>query len=210
MFEWARSVVQRLGYGGVALLTFLENVFPPIPSELIIPLAGFVAAEGQMTVPGVIVAGTLGSLGGATLWYEVGRRIGERRVRSWVERSGHWLTLSPSDIDYAQEWFRRRGGIAVFIGRLVPGIRSLISMPAGFARMPLLPFLVYSLLGTAIWTAGLAFAGVLLRANLAVIGDYIEMASYAVLAILGAMIVRRYVKCWRGRSAWQSREDGCT
>ena len=200
MFEWARSVVEALGYSGVALLTFLENVFPPIPSELIIPLAGFVAAEGDMWVPGVIVAGTLGSLVGATLWYEVGRRLGERRVREWVDRSGHWLTLTSEDVDHAQQWFRRHGGIAVFIGRLVPGVRSLISIPAGFACMPFGPFVLYSLVGTAIWTAGLAYAGVLLRANFAVVGDYVDMASYVVLAVLAAMIVRRYVKCWRARS----------
>lgn len=199
MFEWARSVVETLGYSGVALLTFLENVFPPIPSELIIPLAGFVAAEGEMSVPGVIVAGALGSLIGAVLWYEVGRRLGERRVREWVDRSGHWLTLTSSDVDQAQQWFLRHGGRAVFIGRLVPGVRSLISIPAGFARMPLGPFVLYSLAGTAIWTAGLAYAGVLLRANFAVVGDYVDMASYVVLAVLGVMIVRRYVKCWPGR-----------
>ena len=199
MFEWARSVVETLGYSGVALLTFLENIFPPIPSELIIPLAGFVAAEGEMSVPGVIVAGALGSLIGAVLWYEVGQRLGERRVREWVDRSGHWLTLTSSDVDHAQQWFRRHGGRAVFIGRLVPGVRSLISIPAGFARMPLAPFVLYSLAGTAIWTAGLAYAGVLLRANFAVVGDYVDMASYVVLAMLGVMIVRRYVKCWPGR-----------
>ena len=199
MFEWARSVVEALGYSGVALLTFLDNVLPPIPSELIIPLAGFVAAEGAMTVPGVIVAGTLGSLAGAVLWYEVWRRLGERRVRDWVDRSGHWLTLTSAEVDHAQEWFRRRGGIAVFIGRLLPGVRSLISIPAGLARMPLLPFIMYSLAGTAIWTTGLAYAGVLLRANFAVVGDYVDVASYVVLAIFGVMIVRRYVKCWPRR-----------
>jgi membrane protein DedA with SNARE-associated domain len=209
MFEWARSIVEGMGYPGVALLTFLENVFPPIPSELIIPLAGFVSADGDMTLGGVVIAGTLGSLVGAALWYEVGRRVGERRVRAWVDRSGHWLTLSASDIDRAQEWFRRHGGIAVFIGRLVPGVRSLISIPAGFARMPLLPFLLYSTIGTVAWTAGLAYAGVLLRENFAVVGDYVDIASYVVLAILGVMIVRRYVRCWPGRRSRQSQESGC-
>ena len=203
MFEWARSIVEALGYSGVALLTFLENVFPPIPSELIIPLAGFVAAEGPMSVPGVIIAGTLGSLVGAMLWYEVGRRLGARRVRQWVDRSGHWITLTSADVDHAEEWFRRRGGIAVFIGRLVPGVRSLISIPAGFARMPLVPFVAYSVIGTAIWTAGLAYAGVLLRANFAVVGDYVDMASYVVLAVLGVMLVRRYIRCWPGRHSRQ-------
>lgn len=199
MFEWASNIVRSLGYPGVALLTFLENVFPPIPSELIIPLAGFVAAEGQMNVWGVLVAGTAGSLGGATVWYWIGQRLGKRGLRNWVDRSGHWLTLSVADLDRAEAWFHRHGGTAVFIGRLVPGVRSLISIPAGFARMPFVPFLLYSLAGTAVWTAALAYAGVLLRANFAVVGDYVDIASYLVLALFAVIIVRRYVKCWPGR-----------
>lgn len=199
MFEWASNIVRSLGYPGVALLTFLENVFPPIPSELIIPLAGFVAAEGQMNVWGVLVAGTAGSLGGATVWYWIGQRLGKRGLRSWVDRSGHWLTLSVADLDRAEAWFHRHGGTAVCIGRLVPGVRSLISIPAGFARMPFVPFLLYSLAGTAVWTAALAYAGVLLRANFAVVGDYVDIASYLVLALFAVIIVRRYVKCWPGR-----------
>jgi hypothetical protein len=101
MFEWITGVIERLGYTGVAVLTFLENLFPPIPSEVIIPLAGFVAAQGQLRLDVVIVAGTAGSLMGSALWYVVGRRVGEHRLRRWIERSGKWLTLSPNDLDRA-------------------------------------------------------------------------------------------------------------
>lgn len=199
MFEWASNVVRSLGYAGVALLTFLENVFPPIPSELIIPMAGFVAADGRMALWGVILAGTLGSLAGAIVWYGIGQRLGSQGLRAWVDHRGHWLTMTSGDLDRAEAWFRRRGGTAVFVGRLVPGVRSLISIPAGFTGMPFLPFLLYSLAGTAIWTTGLACAGVLLKANYAIVGDYVDLASCVVLGLLGAAIIRRYVKCWPRR-----------
>jgi membrane protein DedA with SNARE-associated domain len=198
MFEWITSTVRTLGYSGVALLALLENVFPPIPSELVLPLAGFVAAQGELNVWMVIIAGTAGSLAGAVLWYEIGRRIGERRLRGWVRRSGKWLTLSVSDIDRAQAWFKRHGGRAVFVGRLVPGVRTLISLPAGFAGMPRTAFLLHTVAGTAIWTALLAYAGVILRSNFELVGDYIGVATNIMVVLLVMLLVRRYVRCWSG------------
>ena len=197
MFEWITDVIARLGYCGVAILTFLENVFPPIPSELVIPLAGFVAAEGDLRLGLVIVMGSAGSLAGAAVWYSVGRRIGEQRVRAWVARHGRWLTLSVQDVDRAQDWFRRHGAAAVLFGRLMPGVRTLVSLPAGFSSMPLGPFLLYSALGTAIWTAALAYAGVALQANFTRVGDYLDVVTNVLLAVGAAMIVGRYIRCWR-------------
>lgn len=196
MFEWINNTIRALGYSGVAVLTFLENVFPPIPSELVIPLAGFVAAQGDMRVWGVIAAGSLGSLAGAIVWYEVGRRVGERRLRAWVDRHGKWLTLSGKDLDRAQDWFRRHGRSSVLVGRLVPGVRTFVSLPAGFARMPFGAFLIYSTAGTIAWTAALAYAGVLLRANYEIVGDYIGVATNTIFAALGILLVWRYFKCW--------------
>ena len=197
MFDWITGVVRSLGYLGVALLTFLENLFPPIPSEVVIPLAGFVAAQGDLALWGVVATGSGGSLGGAALWYEIGRRVGERRLRAWVARHGKWITLSERDVDRAQNWFRRHGGLAVFLGRLVPGVRTFVSLPAGFAGMPLAPFLLYSAIGTLIWTAALAYAGVVLQANFAVVGDYVGVASNALLILLAVLLARRYYACWR-------------
>ena len=118
MFDWITGIIRQLGYTGVGMLTFLENVFPPIPSELVIPLAGFIAAEGELHLGVVIATATLGSLAGAALWYEVGRRVGEAKLREWIDRHGRWLTLSGADIDRAQAWFTRHGKSAVLIGRL--------------------------------------------------------------------------------------------
>jgi membrane protein DedA with SNARE-associated domain len=199
MFEWITSVIERLGYVGVAVLTFLENVFPPIPSELVIPLAGFVSARGDLRLDLVIAMGCLGSLAGALAWYEVGRRIGERRLRAWIVRHGRWLTLGEADVDRAQDWFRRHGRAAVLVGRLIPGVRTFVSLPAGFGAMPLGPFLLYSALGTLGWTAALAWAGVLLQANFAVVGDYVDIATNALLVLFGVLLVRRYVRCWKAR-----------
>ena len=197
MFDWITSVVARLGYLGIALLTFLENVFPPIPSELVIPLAGFVAAQGELRLDVVILVASIGSLAGATVWYVIGRRIGEQRLRRWVDHHGKWLTLSATDLDRAQMWFRRHGPAAVFVGRLIPGVRTLVSLPAGFSAMPLLPFVVYSALGTAIWSAALAYAGVLLQANFTRVGDYIDVVVNVLLGVGGVLLLRRYIRCWK-------------
>lgn len=196
MFEWITGVIARFGYVGVALLTFLENLFPPIPSELVIPLAGFVAARGDMQLANVIAMGSLGSLAGAIAWYMVGKRVGEHRLRTWVERHGKWLTLSAHDVDRAQLWFRRHGAAAVFFGRLIPGVRTFVSLPAGFTKMRFVPFLVYSALGTLVWTAALAYAGVILQANFTLVGDYLNGATNVLLAIGGIMLGRRYIRCW--------------
>jgi membrane protein DedA with SNARE-associated domain len=196
MFEWITRVIATLGYTGVAALAFLENLFPPIPSELVVPLAGFVAANGELTVPMVIAAGSGGSLAGAALWYEIARRVGERRLRAWVKRHGKWITLGAAEVDRSQEWFKRHGNTAVLVGRLVPGVRTLVSIPAGFAGMRRVPFLAYSAVGTIAWTAALAYAGVLLKSQFTLVGDYINMATNALLAGLGLLLARRYYRCW--------------
>ncbi len=201
MFDWITKIIGRLGYAGVATLAFLENVFPPIPSELVIPLAGYVAAEGDLRIGLVILTATIGSLAGATMWYLLGRRIGEVRLRAWVERHGKWLTLTARDLDRAQVWFRRHGPAAVFLGRLMPGVRTFVSLPAGFTTMPLAPFLVYSALGTVMWTAALAYSGVVLQQNFTIVADYINVATNILLGLLAVMLARRYVHCWRNSRA---------
>lgn len=197
MFEWVAGVIAQLGYIGVMALTFLENLFPPIPSELILPLAGYVAATGELTLGAVIVAGTLGSLAGATFWYALAKRAGEERFRAWIGRHGRWLTLSVTDVDRAQLWFKRRGKWAVLLGRLVPGVRTFVSLPAGFSSMPWPTFLCYSVIGTVAWTAALVYAGAMLQANFAAVGQYLDLATNILFAVFAILMVQRYVKCWR-------------
>jgi membrane protein DedA with SNARE-associated domain len=183
MFDWVTGMVERTGYLGVALLMLAENVFPPIPSELIMPLAGFAAARGDLNPVLVVVAGTAGSLAGAVLWYHIGRRVGCARLKRWTAAHGRWLTIAPEEVDRAAGWFDRHGGKAVLIGRLIPAVRTLISVPAGIAGMPLLPFLLYSTLGTAAWSGLLAGAGYLLEDRYHTVAGYVNPVSNLVLRL---------------------------
>lgn len=196
MLDLVTQLLDRLGYAGVALLMFLENVFPPLPAEVIMPLAGYAAARGEADLGLTILAGSLGSLAGATFWYIIGRWIGAERLRSWVGRHGRWLTLTPAGIGRIQRWFARHGPPAVLIGRLVPGIRTYISIPAGMFGMRLPPFLLFSAIGTGAWTALLGIAGHALGARYTAIGGPLNLASNLFLALaIGIWLVR--VLRWR-------------
>jgi membrane protein DedA with SNARE-associated domain len=181
MIAWIERTMESFGYAGIVVLMFLENVFPPIPSELIMPLAGFTAARGDLSFAGVIVAGTLGSVLGALPFYYLGRFVGEARLRRLADRYGRWLTVSGKDIERATGWFIRHGSITVFVGRLVPGVRSLISIPAGLVGMNLIPFLLYTTFGAALWVTALTSAGWLLGANYERVESYVGPVSYLVL-----------------------------
>lgn len=149
--------ISSAGYGGILLLMFIENVFPPIPSELIMPLAGFMVAQDKLTFIGTTLAGMAGSVLGALPLYYAGKKLGEERVKRLADRYGRWLTLSRQDIERASRWFHRHGGATVFVCRLIPGVRSFISVPAGIVGMNFLQFLAYTSIGTALWAALLAY-----------------------------------------------------
>ena len=169
------------GYAGIFLLMVLESVFPPIPSELVIPLAGFAAARGDLNIIGIIIATTLGGLVGCIPWYLLGRMYGIRRLKRLSEKYGRVVTLNSEDIEHAQAWFNRHGHLAVFFGRLMPTVRSLISVPAGIARMPFLPFIFYSFLGTSIWTMMLLFLGYVLESQYEKISVYVDYLSNGII-----------------------------
>ena len=194
MFEWMTMVMDRTGLAGVALLMFLENVFPPIPSELIMPMAGFTAARSGQSLLSVTAAGTFGSVAGALFWYWLGRMLGRGRVMRLAERHGRWMTLCPPDVDRAVDRFQRYGVMAVLVGRLVPALRSLISVPAGIARMPLHQFFFFSAIGSAVWTALLAGAGYLLEDRYEQVADYLNPVSNVVFGALAVWYVWRVVK----------------
>ena len=193
MFDWLTNLVEEARYLGIVLLMLCENVFPPIPSEIIMPVAGFAAAQGQLSLAGVIGAGTVGSLLGAVVWYRIGSAVGLKRLKSLAVRHGRWLTLSPDDLERAHAWFNRHGGVAVFVGRLIPAVRSLISVPAGIARMSAARFLIWTALGTALWTALLASAGYLLESEYERVGEYLNPVSNIVLGVLAASYAMRVI-----------------
>lgn len=195
MLDWIVNTIATSGYIGILLLMLLENLLPPIPSELIMPLAGFVVNQGKLNFAAVILAGTLGSLLGAIPWYWLGRRVGETRLRQWLERYGKWLTLSGQDLDRSKRWFSQYGGAVVFFGRLIPGIRTYISIPAGLQSMPLPFFLLYSTLGTAIWTGLLTYAGYLLGHNYQQVKQFLgpvaQIVAIALLLLVSIWFIRR-------------------
>ena len=187
--NWVVGLVETLGYPGLAIVIALENVFPPIPSEMVLPLAGYLVHQGRMTLWGAIVASTIGSVAGALVLYWLGYAWGEQRVRSLVKKHGRWLTLGEDDLDRSQAWFERHGRAAVFIARLAPLTRSLISVPAGVARMPIGPFLLYTTLGSGLWNALLIGAGWLLGANWTLVERYQSLLSMALAALLVVAVV---------------------
>lgn len=193
MFEALTQLIERGGYWGVLALTFIETIFPPIPSELFMPMAGYVAARGDMTLPGVIAAGTLGSLAGAWFWYALGRAIGLDRARQLAARHGRWLTLHPRDIDRGAAWFERHGAPVVLFGRMVPAIRSVISVPAGIAHMPVRRFLLYSGIGSFVWTTLLMTAGYRLGEDFDKVAVWAGPVSNGVVTLLIAGYLWRLV-----------------
>ncbi|HYP17897.1 MAG TPA: DedA family protein [Opitutus sp.] len=184
MSDWIKSIIEQFSYPGIVFLLFLENVFPPIPSELIIPLAGFVSTQGQISLAGVIVAGTAGSVAGAIVLYGVGRRLGAERLRRWCDKHGRWVGLTRKDLERSDRWFRRHGAKTVLLGRVVPGVRSLISIPAGVAGMDMRVFLLYTTLGSAAWTAALALAGRMLGRNYERVEQVIGPVSTTVVVLI--------------------------
>ncbi|MDF3918326.1 DedA family protein [Salinicola salarius] len=184
MYSLIQQAVDTLSYFGLVLLMFAENLFPPIPSELIMPLAGYLSSQGKLSLIGAIVAGTIGSVLGALPFYGVARWFGHDRMSAFVERHGHWLALSRRDLDRADRIFKRHGGWIVLFGRLVPGVRSLISLPAGVYAMPIGRFLLLTASGSAIWSAFLAVAGYQLAENFRALEAYIGPASKLVLGLL--------------------------
>ena len=182
--EWIPNVMNQLGYWGIGLLMFLENLFPPIPSELIMPLAGFTVAKGQMDFIMVVIAGVVGTIIGAFPWYYIGKFISEERLEHLADKYGKWISVTSKDIKKANNWFNEHGGKAVFFCRLVPGVRTLISLPAGINNMPLIPFTVYSTLGTTVWVTFLTFLGYKLGDNYELVDEYLGPISKIVLAII--------------------------
>lgn len=203
--DWVTSVVEALGYVGVAALVALESVFPPIPSEVILPLAGFVAGRGDASVVGMVVAATVGSLVGAWLLYGLSAWIGPDRLHAFVRRYGRWFGVKSQDLARAEAWFDRNRTWAVLVGRCVPLIRSLVSVPAGFRRMPLVPFSVLTVLGSAAWNSALVVAGAVLGERWHRVGDVMGLVQGVVIVALAGLAV---FVLWRRVIRPRLRPDG--
>jgi membrane protein DedA with SNARE-associated domain len=196
------GIIEAIGYPGVFLIMLLENLFPPIPSEFVMPFAGFLAGRGGMNFWGAVAAGTSGSVVGAIALYYIGYFVGEPVLRGFIRRWGRVWMLSEADLDRALDFFQRRGYIVVFAARVIPIVRSLISVPAGMGRMPIVPFILLTTAGSFVWTLILGYAGLLLGENWETILGFIKQYERAVLVILVialAIFVWRWVATHRGR-----------
>ncbi len=196
---WVQDVINQFGYFGVALLVVVENVFPPIPSEIVLPFAGFVAqqgagvvtaAESDTTVIGMMIAATIGSVVGALILYFVSAAIGPDRLRAFVEKFGKWFGVKSSDLVRAEAWFDRRSVVAVLVGRCVPLIRSIVSIPAGFRRMNLTSFVVLTAIGSAVWNIALIGAGAVLGDQWERVGEYVGVFQWVVILAIVVVLAR--------------------
>ena len=168
---------QWIGYGAILLAMLLENLIPPIPSELIMPLGGYYVSQGQLDFLPVVLSGLIGTVIGALPWYGIGRLVNEERLEKWLEKHGRWLGINPQELARSRKWFNRYGVSLVFWGRLVPGIRTLISVPAGVELMSMTPFLIWTTAGSLIWTLFLTITGFYLGDNYANIATWISPFS---------------------------------
>ncbi len=184
MSDWVVRLIEQSGYLGVAFLMFLETIFPPIPSEVIMPVAGVAAGQGKLHYGLVVASGTAGAMLGNIVWYLAARALGVERLHPFIDRWGRWLTITWPEVQRADIWFRRNGVFFVFLGRMLPTVRSLVSVPAGLLHMRFRNFLIASTVGTAGWTALLAGAGFKLGENYSEIDSFLGPASNAVLIVL--------------------------
>lgn len=199
--SWVQDVIEQLGYLGVALLVVLENVFPPIPSEIVLPFAGFVAQQGSDSVVLMILAATVGSVIGALIMYWIAAIIGDERLHAFTRRFGKWVQIREADLTRAEEWFDRHAMSAVLVGRCVPLIRSVVSIPAGFRRMKLIPYIAYTFLGSLVWNIALVGAGAVLGENWERVEPVVATFQWIVIVVILAGIARlAYVVYQRRRT----------
>tara|TARA_B100000965_G_scaffold388435_1_gene392962 strand:+ start:74 stop:730 length:657 start_codon:yes stop_codon:yes gene_type:complete len=184
---------QWIGYGAILLAMFLENLIPPIPSELIMPLGGFYVFQGQLDFFPVVLAGLIGTVFGALPWYGIGRLVNEERLAQWLDKNGRWIGINPQELARSRKWFNRYGVSLVFWGRLIPGIRTLISVPAGVELMPITPFLVWTTAGSLIWTLFLTITGYYLGDNYRNIAQWISPFSSIFKTVLIVTIAVAFI-----------------
>ena len=198
--NWVQDVIERLGATGVALLVILENIFPPIPSEIVLPFAGFVAERGDGSVVVMIFAATIGAVVGALVLYGIAAVIGPDRLAAFVARFGRWFGVKPADLVRAEQWFDRHAVAAVLLGRCVPLIRSIVSIPAGFRRMSIAPFLLCTAIGSLVWNTALIGAGAILGDQWERVEPYVATMQWVVIAAIALFVVRFAVGKFRSRA----------
>lgn len=194
-----------MGYLAVGLVMLLENLIPPIPSEVVMPFAGYLVGQGRLALVPTVLAGLLGTVLGAWFWYGIGRLIPEPRLALWVEGPGRWLGIRAEQLARSRDWSQRHGSALVFWGRLVPGVRTLVSVPAGIERMPQGPFLVWTSAGSLVWTLLLTLAGKALGQGYQRVQAWLSPWAQGIERGLGLALVAGLL-IWAARLVAQSRQ----
>ena len=192
------------GYLVIALVMLLENVFPPIPSEVVMPFAGFLVFQGKLQLVPTVLAGLIGTVLGAWFWYGIGRLINEERIEHWLARHGRWIGIQPADLAKSRRWFNRHGPAVVFWGRIIPGVRTLVSVPAGIELMPQLPFLAWTTAGSLLWTLLLTLAGQLMGQGYGQVEAWLEPIAKGIKVLL--LVAAIVAAAWIGRSLLRQRQ----
>jgi membrane protein DedA with SNARE-associated domain len=201
---WVAGVIDSLGALGVALLVALESIVPPIPSEIVLAMAGYLSAEGRFNVVLIVLAATAGSLLGALVLYWLGAALGEERLKRWLD---HIPLVDRDDLEQADRWFERHGRWAVLFGRVVPVVRSLVSVPAGANRMPLGEFVLLTALGSGVWNTLIVGLGYALGSRWKQVDRYSSWFNYAIFVVFGIMIISWATKKIRKRRARRDRQS---
>lgn len=193
MADWIIDFISTGGYPAIAALMLLETIFPPIPSELVVPFAGFAAAQGRLDIWLVVISAFVGSVSGALVLYWVGKLIKDEKLEQFVQKHGRWLTLDVDDLRKSRRWFDRYSRTAVLFGRLIPAIRSLISIPAGITKMSIVSFFIFSAIGTAVWSSVLAWTGYVLGQDYERIRHIIDPLTSIVVLIVVVIYLYRLI-----------------
>lgn len=207
IFEFVQRLTEWLGYPGLFVMMFIENFFPPIPTEMMMPFAGSLVAQDKMSFLGALLAGSSGSFMGALVLYAFGRHVGRMRMERWICRYGKFLLVSLRDWNNALSLFARHGNATIFFARLVPGARSLISIPAGISRMPPGSYSVLTILGILTWNSVLLAGGLLLGRNWQRVLDFLDAYDFVFYAASAVFVV--YFIVYKLRSRPTAGSSGC-
>ena len=183
--DWVMTLISTTGYWGIGISMVIESFFVPFPSEIIMPFSGFLASSGQFTVWGIALVGGVGSYIGTLPFYLLGLVGGDSVVRTFLRKWGKWLMVTEDDLDKSNELFSKKGNFLILFGRLVPGIRSVISIPAGIAKMRFSIYTAYTLLGSVFWSFVLGYFGYVMGENWEIVGGYLEKFKLLVIVLLG-------------------------
>tara|TARA_B100000686_G_scaffold285939_1_gene310384 strand:- start:171 stop:779 length:609 start_codon:yes stop_codon:yes gene_type:complete len=194
MVSWIEQMISQFGYFAIYLLMIIENVFPPIPSEIILPLTGVLSADGTLSSVAAILVASAGAMTGAVFWYWVGSRFDEKRLEHFVHHHGRWVGLTPPEYKKITGFFKRHQSTAVFLAHLIPGFRSFISIPAGLFKMGKMKFFISSILGITVWNTFLHGLGYYFQDSYETVSETVDMVANGIIGVLVLVYIYKVIR----------------